>query len=225
MGQAVSKLWETLWNMENTQKEYAFEINGVWYGKENEVTHDGDGAIFEDYGIGNAYIASISLGLFADDIPRGAEIKRYVRLVNGEQVSEWLQKGLFYPNRREDDDGYWNISAMDGMRKAEIVWEPDPALSFPMPMSNAVTEFARIMGVELDERNAVSGTYTIDYPTNDSKIRDELAEIAAAHGGNFVMSEVGKLRLIPLISAPEETSHLVNERGAAILFGGVAIRV
>ena len=96
MGQAVSELWKTLWNMRNTQKEYAFEINGVWYGSDHEVDHDGDSAIFEDFGIGNAYIASITLGLYADDVPEGAEIRRYVRLVNGNQASEWLSKGVFY---------------------------------------------------------------------------------------------------------------------------------
>ena len=225
MGQAVSELWKTLWNMRNTRREYAFEINGVWYGPEQEVEHSADSSLFEDFGIGNAYVASLTLGLYASDIPRGAEIKRYVRLVNGEQISEWLPKGVFYANRRVEDDGYWSVSAMDSMRKAEIVWEPDQSLVFPLSMSKAVTEFARIMGVELDERNEISSKYTIDYPANDYTIRNELEFIAAAHGGNFVMTEVGKLRLVPLISAPKETNHLVNERGAAIVIGGVLISV
>lgn len=225
MGQAVSELWKTLWNMRNTQREYAFEINGVWYGPDEEVEHNCDGAVFEDFGIGNAYIASLSLGLYADNIPRGAEIRRFVRLVNGDMVSEWLPKGVFYANRRTEDDGYWIVSAMDGMKKADVVWEPDQSLSFPLPMSAAVMEFGRIMGVELDERNDVSTTYTIDYPANDYTIRNELEFIAAAHGGNFVITEVGKLRLVPLISAPQETNNLVNERGAVILIGGVAISV
>ena len=165
------------------------------------------------------------MGLYADDIPKGAEIKRYVRLVNGNQVSEWLPKGVFYASRRVEDDGYWSVSAMDNMRKAEIVWEPDQSLVFPLSMSDAVTEFARIMGVELDERNEISDGYTIDYPANDYTIRNELEFIAAAHGGNFIMTDTGHLRLVPLLSMPEETNHLVTERGAAILIGGVAISV
>lgn len=225
MGQLVSDLWVYLWNMKNTQREYAFDINGVWYGPDQEVSHSYDGSLFEDFGIGNAYIATMELGLFADEIPKGAVIRRYVRLVNGEQVSEWLPKGVFYANRRVEDNGYWEISAMDGMRMAEIVWTPDQSLTFPMSMSAAVAEFARIMGVEIDERSEISTTYTIDYPANDYTIRNELEFIAAAHGGNFVMTDDGKLRLVPLLSAPEETNNLVNERGAALLIGGVAINV
>lgn len=225
MGQAVSALWESLWNMKGTERQFAFEINGVWYGPENEVEHSADGSIFEEFGVGNAYIASLTLGLYADNIPKGAEIKRFVRLINGDNVSEWLPKGVFYTNRRAEDDGYWDISAFDGMRKAEIVWKPDQRLEFPLSMQDAVTEFCRIMGVDLDDRSEISANYTIDYPANDYTIRNELEFIAAAHGGNFVMTDVGKLRLVPLISAPKETNNLVNERGAVILIGGVAISV
>ena len=65
----------------------------------------------------------------------------------------------------------------------------------------------------------------IEYPTNNRQIRDELAAIAAAHGGNFIMSDVGELLLAPLISIPEKTKYLVTEHGSAITFGGVRILV
>lgn len=225
MAQTTSELWKSLWEMRNTRQEYAYEINGIWYGDQEVVEHGGDSAIYEEFGIGNAYIASLSIGLYADDIPKGAEIKRYVRLVNGDQVSEWLPKGVFYANRRPEDDGYWKIEAFDAMRKASIVWVPDQSLVFPMSMPDAVTEFARIMGVSIDSRTVLNPAYTIDYPANDWTIRDELGFIAAAHGGNFVMSNVGELLLVPLISIPEGTHYLVTEHGGAITFGGVRILV
>ena len=225
MAQNTSELWKTLWAMRNTRVEYAYEINGVWYGEADVVDRDGDSALYEEHGIGNACIASISLGLYADDIPKGAQIKKYVRLVNGDQSSEWLQKGVFYANRRPEDDGYWEIEAFDAMRKASIVWVPDQSLQFPLPMTDAVTEFARIMGVNIDSRTVLNPEYTIDYPANDWTIRDELGFIAAAHGGNFVMSDAGELLLVPLLSIPEPTNHLVTERGSAITFGGVRILV
>ena len=50
-------------------------------------------------------------------------------------------------------------------------------------------------------------------------------DIAAAHGGNWHMSDAGRLRLVPLLSAPAESSLLVTEHGDAILFGGVRILV
>ena len=225
MGQSVSELWKTLWNMGNTEKEYAFKIAGVAYYKDKIVEHNADDALFEDFGIGNAYIASLKLGVYADDIPKGAKIERFVRLVNGDQVSEWIPKGVFYANRRADDDGFWTVEALDGMRKAEIVWEPRQTLNFPLSMISAVNEFARIMGVEVDDRTEINEAYTIDYPANDYTIRSILQFIAAANGGNFVMTDEGKLRLVPMLSAPEETSNLVTERGAVILIGGVAISV
>ncbi|NBI69436.1 hypothetical protein D1646_22275, partial [Pseudoflavonifractor sp. 60] len=67
----------------NTAKEYAFEVDGVWYGPEAEVSHSVDQSLFDAFGIGNAGSASLTLELYAEHIPRGAVIKRYVRLVNG----------------------------------------------------------------------------------------------------------------------------------------------
>lgn len=218
--QETSELWKTLWRTKNTVKEYKFDINGSEYGPENEVEHSYSNGVFETFGIGNAYTASLTLRLFADNIPRAATIKRYIRLRNGSQVSEWLPKGTFFTNTRSVDDGYWTIDAYDSMRKAETVWEPDQSLEFPMTMPDAVAEFCRIMDVTLDSRTALNANYTIDYPANDYTIRNELCFIAAAHGGNWIVTDEGKLYLVPILSAPPETNYLVEEYGDAITFGG-----
>lgn len=223
--QETSELWKTLWRSKNTVKEYKFDINGSEYGPENEVEHSYSNGVFETFGIGNAYTASLTLRLFADNIPRAATIKRYIRLRNGSQVSEWLPKGTFFTNTRSVDDGYWTIDAYDSMRKAETVWEPDQSLEFPMTMPDAVAEFCRIMDVTLDSRTALNANYTIDYPANDYTIRNELCFIAAAHGGNWIVTDEGKLYLVPILSAPPETNYLVEEYGDAITFGGDRILV
>lgn len=225
MAQATSELWKTLLQTRNTKKEYGFDINGVWYGPEAEVEHTVTSGLYETFGIGNAAAAQLSISLYADDIPRGAVIKRYIRLKNGGRVSEWLSKGVFFANRRTEDDGYWTVEAYDAMRKAETVWEPDQALEFPMSMPDAVAVFCALMGVELDSRTVLNAAYTIDYPANDCTIRQELCYIAAAHAGNWIITDTGKLRLAPLLSMPEETSYLVDEYGSAITFGGVRILV
>lgn len=225
MAQVTSELWKTLWRTRNTVKEYKFDINGVEYGPEDEVEHSYSNGVFEDFGIGNAYTASLTLGLFADSILRAATIKRYIRLRNGGQVSEWLPKGTFFTNTRSEDDGYWTIEAFDAMRKAEVVWEPDQSLEFPMTMPDAVTECCRIMGVTLDSRTVLNANYTIDYPANEYTIRNELCFIAAAHAGNWIITDEGKLYLVPLLSAPPETNYLVDEYGDAIMFGGDRILV
>lgn len=225
MAQTTSELWKTLWRTRNTVKEYKFEIDGVEYGPEEEVEHTYSNGIFEDFGFGNAYTASLTLSLFTDNVPRAASIRRYIRLRNGNQVSEWLPKGTFFTNTRSDDDGYWTIEAYDSMRKAEVVWTPDQSLEFPLSMPVAATEFARILGVELDPRTELNDNYTIDYPANDYTIRNELCFIAAAHGGNWIITDENKLYLVPLLSAPAETNYLVEEYGDAITFGGDRILV
>ena len=235
MAQQTSELWKTLWRTKNTHKEYSFDINGIWYGPEAEVSHSVNNGLFEEFGIGNAACAQLSLSVFADNIPRAATIKRYIRLVNGEQVSEWLPAGVFFVNRRTEDDGYWTIEAFDAMRKADMPWDPDQALKFPLSMDRAVAEFARIMGVEIDPRTHINSAYTVDYPATDPEseesadnnytIRQELQWIAAAHGGNWIMTGEGRLLLAPLGGEPEETHYLVTEHGDAIVMGGVRLLV
>lgn len=233
MAQQTSALWKSLWRKRGTVREYQFDIAGTIYGPEAEATHKVEGGLYEKFGIGNAMTAQLTLSLFAGGIPRGACIKRYIRLRSGEQTSEWLPKGVFFANRRGEEDGYWTIEAFDAMRKAEQPWVPDQSMEFPMSMPAAVQIFARIMDVEIDPRTQLNPAYTIDHPASDQgsetgayySIRQELQWIAAAHGGNFIMSDEGKLLLVPLLSAPPETNFLVTEHGDAIVLGGVRLLV
>ncbi|MCI9677998.1 MAG: hypothetical protein HFF77_03350 [Oscillospiraceae bacterium] len=233
MAQTTSALWKTLWRTPGTTREYKFDIGGDIYGPDVEVSHSVDSGLYEQFGIGGAATAKLTISLFAASIPRAASIKRYIRLRNGEQVSEWIPKGVFFVNRRSEEDGYWTVEAFDAMRKAEQPWEPDQNLDFPLPMPDAASEFARIMGVEIDPRTKLNPAYTIDYPASDPEsdtgdyysIRQELQWIAAAHAGNWIVTGEGQLLLVPLLSIPEETSYLVTEHGAAITFGGVRLLV
>lgn len=223
MAQQTSGLWKALLRDRNTRREYAFDIGGVWYGPEAETAHSVDGSLFDSFGIGSAMSATLSLELYTEEIPRGAVIKRYVRLTNGTQTSEWLQKGEFFTNRRTVEDGVWSIEAYDAMLKADITWTPRPGFAWPCTMEAAARDIAASMDVELDERN-VYRPYTMDaYPEGEYMRRDALRDIAAAHGGNWYINDAGKLRLVPLISFPPETSYLVTEHGDAILFGGTRI--
>ena len=225
MAQETSSLWKALLRTKGTKKEYQFDINGTVYGPEREVEHSVDAGLYEEFGIGNAATAKLTLKLYADSVPRAATIRRYVRLKNGSQVTEWLPKGVFFTNRRSEEDGQWTVEAFDAMRKAERVWTPDQSLTFPMTAPNAVAEIARIMQVQVDPRTQLDPSYTIDYPANDYTLRDELRFIAAAHAGNWVVTGEGKLLLVPLLSAPPVTFYLVTEYGEPITFGGVRILV
>nr|UWG14308.1 MAG: late control gene D protein [Bacteriophage sp.] len=225
MGQTTSALWHDLLHKPGTEREYKFIINNVEYGKDAEVSHSVESQLFEEFGIGNACCATLKLAVIADNIPRAATIKRYLRLVNGTQATAWIPKGVFFTNKRSRDDDYWEVEAYDAMRKADVVWEPSNSLTFPMSMPTAVNLFCQMMGVNLDKRTVLNSAYTIDYPANDYTVRNELCFIAAAHGGNWIMTDAGKLLLIPLLSMPTETNYLITEAGNAITFGGVRILV
>mgnify|MGYP007130318997 FL=1 len=225
MGQTTSALWHDLLHKPGTEREYKFIINDVEYGKDAEVSHSVESQLFEEFGIGNACCATLKLAVIADNIPRAATIKRYLRLVNGTQATAWIPKGVFFTNKRSRDGDYWEVEAYDAMRKADVVWEPSNSLAFPMSMLTAVNLFCQMMGVTLDKRTALNSAYTIDYPANDYTVRNELCFIAAAHGGNWVITDAGKLLLIPLLSMPTETNYLITETGSAITFGGVRILV
>lgn len=225
MGQTTSALWHDLLHKPGTEREYKFVINDVEYGKDAEVSHSVESQLFEEFGIGNACCATLKLAVIADNIPRAATIKRYLRLVNGSQVTAWISKGVFFTNKRSRDGDYWEVEAYDAMRKADVVWEPSNSLTFPMSMPTAVNLFCQMMGVTLDKRTALNSAYTIDYPANDYTVRNELCFIAAAHGGNWIITDAGKLLLVPLLSMPAETNFLITGYGDAITFGGVRILV
>lgn len=219
MAQTTSELWKTLLRTRNVGTEYAFDINGTWYDSESdaEVSHSVESSLFSEMGIGNVTTAKLSLKIYADDIPRAAKIKRYVRLINGDTVSEWLQKGVFFTSRRAVDDDLWSIDAYDAMRKAEAVWVPDQSLFFPMSMAEAIQHIAEAMGVEIDPRTELieDEDYSVDYPASDQTMRQTLCWIAAAHGGNWIFTgrwneETGKpyMRLVPLL--PTGTAHEVG---------------
>ena len=224
MAQNTSELWKTLWRTEGTRQEFGFDINGIWYGPEAEVEHSVDSGLFEEFSIGNASTAKLTLKLYTSSVPRAAAIKRFVRLRNGNRVSEWLPKGVFFTNRRSEEDGRWTVEAFDAMRKAEQRWQPRQNLVFPLDMHTASLALALELGTTLDGRARLNTAFTIDYPA-DYTIRDQLRYIAAAHGGNWIISDEGKLLLVSLRSLLEETHYLVTEYGEPITFGGVRILV
>lgn len=210
MSQTTSDIWSRLLALEGTRREYKFEIDGVTHGSDAEISHSVDKRLFEEFGIGNATCATLTLTVVADNIPRSATVKRFVRLINGDDTSEWIPQGVFFTNRRASDDDVWTLEAFDAMRRADQVWEPDQSLTFPMSMDVAVSIFCGLMDVELDERTNIRN-YTIDYPANDYTIRDILRHIAAANGGNWIITDEGKLRLVPLV-ADDYATHDVGQK-------------
>lgn len=181
--------------------------------------------------IGQATSAMLDMVFEPDGaIPTAAEIKCYIRLANYDPTiiitdefsniiqtddgyvlaesyssySEWLPFGTFYIDTRSTDaSGWMTITAYDRMLAAERDF---PSSAGSMTMSAAVTYIANQLGISVDSRNAIA-PYNIDSPVGVYTMREVLCGIAAASGGNFVITENNKLRLICLAS-PSSTDDV-----------------
>ena len=226
--QTVSALYQQIMSGEH-YAERKINIAGTDYGEDTIVSLTTTGGLFADgtLSVGSAVSREINLSLWnvSTTIPKMAKLIPYYRLSNGTQTSEWIQKGVYYIDTRSVDSGLLTIHGYDDMLKAEQIWTPDQSLEFPMPMTQVVDIIANIMGVEIDARTVLNSSYTVDYPANDYTLRDVLRFIAAAHGGNWIMSDAGELWLVGLNTLPPETNYLCDEDGDWITFGGDRILV
>lgn len=226
--QDTSALYNQIFETDGHYAEVKINIAGADYGQDKIVSLSTSGGLFAEgtLGAGGAVAGEIDLQLYdPGSIPKMAKLIPYYRFVAGNQVSEWIQKGVYYIDTRSQDGNVLTIHGFDDMLKAEQVWYPDQSLEFPMSMQAAATEIAGIMGVTIDSRTQFNALYQVDYPANDWTLRDILRFIAAAHAANWVMTDLGQLRMVPIYEIPDTTSYLVDEYGNAITFGGIRILV
>lgn len=190
--------------------------------------------------IGGAVAREISFSAFlSDSVPKRAKIIHEVRLRLGDEVSEWMQKGEYYISTRRRDrvTGLTEVHGYDSMLTSEQAWKPADTDIFPMPMKEAVEKTAAILKIPLDPRNVfkTGDAYKVDYPVADGTasedqqvagltIRQVWRWVAAAMGGNFIINDLGQLRLVP-VSDVTATGYLADENGRAITFGENAILV
>ena len=164
-------------------------------------------------------------------IERAAPLRLYVRVADSAgNHSEWIQKGVFFIDSREEDAGSGTVTlhGYDAMLRADAPYPASRITWGSAPNDLAVLqEIADSMGVEIDPRtfDIISrNRYTIPLPSGYT-MREVLGYIAAAYCGNFIIGDDGKLLLIAMNDLPDETSYIINENGYAILFGGFAIRL
>lgn len=232
---SVSDLYLTLLADKNHRVETKLSIAGVEY-SQADIVKDSlrvYGGLYSTFGIGNCSARQIEFEIMPKgDIQRQAEIKVYARLMSGEQVSEWIPKGVFYFATRKTDrkTGVLSVHGYDAMLKAEETWLDSSydAETWPMPVWTAVNDIAARMGVAVDSRTQLNAAFPVQYPVDsdgDMTMREALGRIAVANAGNWIITDEGKLLLVGLNSMPKETNHLVTETGSAITFGGVRILV
>lgn len=178
--------------------------------------------------IGNAVAGQITMRMLdlGFNIPRMAEIRPYVRVTNGADTSEWIPQGVYYIDTRyvshnDDDLDVWDITGYDAMLKADQAYPYDTQTK----ASTVVKNIAGLMGLTQD--NIDSHVWEI-IPINGGDViqcsgeytaREHLQYIAALYGGNWTMTNEGKLNLIRINDTPYETNLLTDEVGYTLNFG------
>lgn len=188
-------------------------------------------AFSESMPIGNCISQTIDIKMIKPlgTIPRMARLAPYIRLVGENETSEWIRRGVFFIDTREETTQkgakILSMKGFDSMLKAETAYPPS-TLGWPATDIEVVHEIAKHLQIQVDERTEIimNKEYGIQYPAEYS-CREVLGYIAAAYGGNFVISDMGELLLLAYNSMPPETSYLTTEDGTPIEFGGVLILV
>lgn len=180
--------------------------------------------------VGNCIAGQITVEMMKPkgDIPRRARLAPYVRLTNGDEHSEWIQKGVFFIDHREysgDENERMVINGYDHIILTEDEF-PSSTHEWPRTDIDVVRDIAAEIGTDLDIRTVqiMNKGYKINYPAGYS-MREVLENIAAMYAGSFIMSDTGELLLITMFGIPKETSYLIDNVGFAITFGGDRILV
>ena len=189
-------------------------------------------SIFSDSNpsVGNCIAGQITVDMIRPkgDIPRRARLAPYVRLTNGKEHSEWIQKGVFFIDHREysgDENKRMVISGYDHIIFTEADF-PSSTDEWPRMDIDVVRDIASAIGTSVDTRTTqiMDKGYKINYPAEYS-MREVLENIAAMYAGSFVTSDTGELLLVTMFGIPKESSYLIDSAGFTITFGGDRILV
>lgn len=216
------------------RKDTPIEDMKTFYGMDSIITMRTAMQIFsaDTPSVGGCPSGEITVEMLkpSESIPRQAKLVPQIRLTDGVRYSEWISKGVYFVDTRAISGEGTGIETMtlhgyDPMLKSEQDY-PESKLDWPAADIDVAREIAAFIGVPIDQRtiSAMTHGYAVQYP-GDYSCRETLGFIAAMYGGNFIMSDIGELRLVVLNGYPQETRYLTDENGAAITFGGVRILV
>lgn len=231
---ATSEAYKRILKNPLHRKEVRLNISGVDYMEADIVSASiPRSGIFSTFDIGNCVSRELDITIIPkSEIPRQAKIQAFVRLVHGNEASEWIPQGTFFIRTRAKDTatGALSVTAFDAMLKADEEWLDDSYEldNWPMPAKDAVSDIAYRIGVTVDPRTSLLDAFPVSYPVDengDMTMREVLAGIAISNAGNWTITMENKLLLIKAADLPASTNYLVNEDGDAITFGGVRIIV
>lgn len=232
--QTVSELFNDIISGDYTV-EYKLELNGVTYGQDDLFSISTQNDLFEtDVPMVGCTVSGqidVKMKKPSVNIPRMAMMIPYARVTNGTDTSEWVQQGVFFIDTRSlshNGNGLeiLTLHGYDAMLKAEANYPSDNANNYPALDTYVVNKIATTIGVTVDARTTalMTAEYMINLPASYS-MREVLGYIGSMYAGNWVITEIGKLRLVALNSIGKETSYLIDNAGFAITFGGDRILI
>lgn len=219
----TSDLFKTLSRDPNRTYEHRATVAGVEYGNADITSLSISRAAYESFSIGNCCSATLNLTFYpTQSPPRMAQIVVDTRIRVGKQVTEYVPRGTFFINTRSEDGDLLSVEAFDAMPKAEAVYFGTGTWT-DKTMQAVAAEIAQRMGIPLDPRTQINPAYMVRYP-GDYTMREVLSYIAAAHGGNWIVTAENQLYLLPMFSAPTETDYIVDEWGDVLVLGGLRLK-
>lgn len=207
-----------------TEYEYRVDIDGTMYTMNQLESASLDQPLLDSFSVGNACSAEFIVSYYFYPIPkRMAKVVPYIRQ---KSTTTWYQLGIFFVDTRQQTGERIELTCYDSMMKADQHYLSEGDVGeFPRKQTAVVAEIAQRMGVAVDARTSINPNYEVEYPNEDS-MRTVLSNIAAANGGNWIITAEGKLLLVSLFnSMPTETNLLVTDDGSPILFGDTRILV
>lgn len=182
--------------------------NNTEYGNDRLKSVTIHSALYDDSGVavGNAYSSYCKITVMEEsgNWPRMAQFSIRVRLSDssGSTKSGWVNMGTFYTDERQEDTyGNLSITGYDRMLMTEQYWTDkisEQSLQSGWPItSRAWANLMESAGlIEVDPETVLDNSATLIGLNTASTVRDKLKDIAAAHGGNWVVTPEGKLKLV-----------------------------
>lgn len=203
--QARPANWETLLADLNHKTEYRYVINGVEYtGAYVQGVPAIEKPMMLQPVIGRCCTGSFTITVRSIPnvtIPKAAPVSVYCRLVGSNGVNtDWVPQGMYWITKRSGYGELVTLTCRDNMILAGRTYTDKTQITeWPAPMDDVFAEIVALMNVPVDPRTIIhSGpAYKVDYPNDDALMSEILSMIAAAHGGNFIMTESGAIRLVP----------------------------